>query len=204
MPYYTGDYYRGDYYQGDVFGFLRKAVGTVAGVAGKILPGPLGSVAKVISQVATPGRPVPAISTNLPMIAGPTPPLALMGAGGGVSGLPDVPKTTPGAVPQPGFRGAVERFLPGGQTGYVSGAAVGQAAPGGWHWNKSFSYAKGLPAGSFLVRNRSMNPLNPRALRRTVRRQRGAVGLMRAVLAGSGYTIKRSGLPGKGRKRRRS
>lgn len=53
MPYYAvGDYYgRGDYYRGDpgVFDFLKKAVKTVAGVAGSFIPGPIGTVARLVS-----------------------------------------------------------------------------------------------------------------------------------------------------------
>lgn len=49
---YYGDYYRGDYYRGDpgIFGFLGKAatglVKTGLGIAGTVMPGPFGGVAR--------------------------------------------------------------------------------------------------------------------------------------------------------------
>lgn len=51
MPYYQGDYYQGDYYQGDLFGFLKKGFSAVTGLAGSILPGPIGGLAKLASRV---------------------------------------------------------------------------------------------------------------------------------------------------------
>lgn len=191
MPYYQGDYYQGDYYQGDIFGTLK---GMVKGAVGGFFKGgPVGAISGAAKgAIVRAGKTVPPAP----------PPLMLPAIAPRMMDI-DVPKALPGAVKQPGLGGAIERFLPFGQTGYVPGSQLGMGPPAGWHWNKAFSYAKGLPAGSFLVRNRSMNPLNPRALRRTVRRQRGAVGLMRAVLSGSGYTIKRVGLPGKGKRRAR-
>ena len=63
--------------------------------------------------------------------------------------------------PKPGVRGAVERLLPGGKTGYV---------------------VEGR-------RRRRINPANPKALRRAIRRTDGFVKLARRALKGSGYTI---------------
>jgi len=42
-----------------------------------------------------------------------------------------------------------------------------------------------------IVKNRKMNPLNPRALRRANARQVAAVRLMRRTLRGTGYNITR-------------
>jgi len=60
MPYYVGgDYYgRGDYYRGDpgLFKFLGKAIGGIAKLGGALLPGPLGTVARVAGTLLA-GRP---------------------------------------------------------------------------------------------------------------------------------------------------
>lgn len=191
--YAAGDYYRGDYYSygaGGLLSFAKKAFGVVKGaVTGFAKGGPLGAVTGAVSAAAGKQKDTAqAKQAQLPV---------LYASPQGM--LPDVPRGTPGAVPQPGMRGAIERVLPGGQSGYVPGSAVGAATPGGWHWNKSYSYAKGLPAGSFLVRNRSMNPANAKSLRRAIRRQQSFVALARRVLRGTGMTIKRSGVGGKRR-----
>lgn len=46
------------------------------------------------------------------------------------------------------------------------------ATPGGYHWNKGTYWTKQgvVFAGTKLVKNRRMNPLNPRALSRAIRR----------------------------------
>lgn len=49
MAYYMGDYYRGDYYRGDPF--LGGLVKGIAKVAGSVLPGPAGMIARGISGV---------------------------------------------------------------------------------------------------------------------------------------------------------
>lgn len=64
-------------------------------------------------------------------------------------------------VPTPGLRGLGQRLIPGGQSGYQ---VVGQ-------------------------KRRRMNPANPKALRRAIRRQDGFVKLARRALKGSGYQI---------------
>lgn len=190
--YAGGDYYRGDYYRqyaaGGIFGSIGKAIGGAVG--GFLKGGPLGAVTGAAGAVLKKKGTdlVPYTGGMIPMMA---PPVSI-----------GVPKGTPGAVPKPGAGGVLQRFLPGGETGYVGGPGAAPT-PGGYHWNKSFSYAKGLPAGSFLVRNRSLNPANPRALRRGVRRQQAFIALARRVMKGTGMTIKRSGFGGARRKARR-
>jgi hypothetical protein len=191
--YYRGDYYRGDYYQaGGLFGSIVSGLGKIAGVAGSVIPGPIGGVLKAGSKILGGTATATTSTPTMPVLyAAPPAPIG-------------VPSGTPGAVPTPGIGGTIQRFLPGGKSGYESGASVGAGAPAGYHWNKSYSYAKGLPAGSFLVRNRSLNPANPRALRRSIRREHGFLTLARRVLRGSGYAIKRSGIArGRTRARRR-
>jgi hypothetical protein len=120
----------------------------------------------------------------------------------------DVPAGFPGAIPEPGFKGTVQRFLPGGQSGYT-------AAPPGYHVNKRYmaylraqSFGRDVqdPTGqrqvvNLVVRNRRMNPLNARALRHANARQVAAVRLMRSTLRGTGYRITRAGF-GKKKARR--
>lgn len=167
--------------------------GLVGAVGGFLTGGPAGAVRGTIAAT----RPRPA-GAQFPMIAPPGPLIQRPGVELYARQLPDVPRGFPGAVPQPGFRGGLERFLPGGQSGY-------QGAPPGYHINKRYlAYVRAEQFGkdvqdptrevqvkNVIVKNRRMNPLNPDALRRANSRQIGAVRLMRRVLRGSGYTIGR-------------
>lgn len=81
----------------------------------------------------------------------------------------------PPQVEKPGARGAIERFLPGGQTGMMDDPRyrAGKASRPGFHWNKSGYFLKSgqwVEAGSKEVRNRRMNPLNPSAIKGSIRR----------------------------------
>jgi len=78
------------------------------------------------------------------------------------------------------------RILPGGQP-FVT--RQGGATRAGYHLDKK--------TGTYEVRNRSMNPANPRALRRAVRREQGFVALAKRVLRGTGITIGRRSFGGK-------
>ncbi len=72
----------------------------------------------------------------------------------------------PQEVRKPGVRGAIERFLPGGETGYME-------CPSGHRPNKtSYFLADGtfVEAGSRCVKKRQRNPMNPRALSRAIGR----------------------------------
>lgn len=197
-PYQSMNVYaRGDYYQGDLFGRL---IGGVKGAVGGFLKGgPIGAIKGGVTGAL--GKPSIAAQAQLP-----PPPLALIGSG---RQGPDLPARFPGAVPEPGFRGAVQRFLPFGQTGFTG-------APPGYHVNKAylrFLRAQGMGkavqdpfsetrAKNVVVRNRKLNPLNHRALKRATARIRGVKRVMGRALAGTGFKITRSGLGGrKGRKR---
>lgn len=65
-------------------------------------------------------------------------------------------------TPVPGIRGAAQRLVPGGASGYT--------------------YAT-------VRRRKRMNVANPKALRKAIRRQAGFVKLARRALQGTGYTI---------------
>lgn len=125
---------------GGLLSFLGGAVKTLAtGAAGFLAGGPAGAAATLVPGLVA-GRP------------------------GGGSGLPsNLP-----ALPTPGVGGAIQRFLPGGKSGYVS-----QVPTKGYHLNKTSYFLKDgtfVPEGSRLVKNRRRNPLNPRALRRAIAR----------------------------------
>jgi hypothetical protein len=152
MSYYgAGDYYRGrgDYYRGDPFsiGGILKGVGKVAGgfVGGLIKGGPIGAIAGGIGAIA--GGAGSGGSGGTPILP-PPPPIPVFSAGTGIMSLRsptevEVLSSDPRAVKKPGMRGAIERILPGGGTGYI------------------------------LKKSRRMNVTNPRALRRAIRRVSG-------------------------------
>jgi len=144
VGYYQGDYYQGDYYRGDPFNPFALIGGAVK-VGKAVVKGVTSLVQK------KPAIPVP-LSIASPM----SKPLV------GTYSVP-VPKGTPGAVKRPGEMGVVERFLPGGDSGYI------------------------------LVKRKRMNVANVKALRRALRRQKGFIKLARRALSGSGMIITRSG-----------
>lgn len=232
MPYYQGDYYRGDYYQGDLFGGIWGGIkgaisgGLKGGLVGAIKGGVTGYAQ---AQTAKPPTSTPTIRPmglptppSGPMVAPsmlpvPTQPLSITALASGFTagqtgGGIDVPATTPGAVPTPGWGGAISRFLPGGMSGY-------SGAPAGYHPNKAYvKYLRAVAMGhhatdpfsaprakNAIVKNRKVNPLNPRALRRATARIHGMKRMLSRALRGSGFKISRSGLGGKrhsgGRKR---
>lgn len=175
-PYQNANY--GDYYQGDIFGSIFK--GITGAAKGFLTGGPVGAVLGGTKALISkdPGIPKP----------------------------PQVPAGTPGSVPVPGVGGYVSRFLPGGSSGYEAGSC-----PPGYHKNKALArYERALAMGKQVkppnvvnacVKHRSFNPMNSRALRRAVRREGAAIGLLRESIKGSGYSVKRSGLPKSKRRR---
>jgi hypothetical protein len=77
-------------------------------------------------------------------------------------------------IPAPGIPAAVQRFIPGGQTGMMPAVATGGiGSPAGYHVNKSDYFLMDgtfVPAGSRWVKNRQRNPLNPRAASKAISR----------------------------------
>lgn len=109
------------------------------------------------------------------------------GGGGGPSStrINIQPPQIGGVKLGPSFQ--VERYQ--GARGSVDFPASSDGAcPRGFHLNKADG-PKG-PKGSYCVRNRSMNPANPRALRRAIRREEGFV-----ALAGRFGMVRRRGAP---------
>lgn len=95
MGYYrAGGYYAaGGYYRaGGIFGFLKGAVKTVAGVVGKAGIPVVSGVANIVAGTPSPITPNYGFAAN----------------------LPQVPQR-----PEPGIAGAVHRMVPGGATGYL-------------------------------------------------------------------------------------
>lgn len=167
-------------YRGDpgLFGFVGKAIGSIANIAGSVIPGPLGGVAKAVGSVLAPrpttNRPSILVSQPIPgsvMTAGAIPPLTAMpGSGvsiGGPKGIQIGTFAAPGtSLPSPVSSGP----LVGTQ-----GAAPCTAK--GYHHNKTGYFTKKygyIEKGTICVKNRRRNPLNPRALSRAMARLESA------------------------------
>lgn len=152
---------RGD--PGIFSGLLSAFKGGFKGLAG----GPVGIAAGVVSGFKQGFGKAPVVS-GVTGAAGLLPPLP---APISMATLQQVPQVV---VPKPGIRGAIERFLPGGETGLiVDPALTGGVGPKGFHLNKSSYFLKDgtfIAKNSLWVKNRRRNPLNPRALRNAIGR----------------------------------
>lgn len=154
-------YLTGDYYKGDYYRH-RGDPGLFSFLGGLVK----GAV-RIAGGIAT-GGPLGGIKAGLGMIQ--------QGPGGG---LP-APRG-PGGLTLPGGIGVhPTAVLPGGKP-FIT--RTGGATRPGFHLDKK--------TGSYEVRNRSMNPTNPRALRRAVRREHAFVAVARRVLKGTGISIGR-------------
>jgi hypothetical protein len=156
MGYYQGDYYQGDYYQGDPFigGLIAGGVSWLAKKIGKKAAAPLFQGTKALARRGA-SAPPGVMSAFLPTAAA--------GAAGVMAA-----RSPQFQIPVPGggvFRPS--RILPGGVPAYTPGEC-----PKGFHMNKSRG-SDGAPPGTKCVRNRRMNPANPQALRRSLRRVSG-------------------------------
>lgn len=81
----------------------------------------------------------------------------------------------PQQIPEPGFVPFIERLVPGGATGMMQDPSyqAGKASSPGYHWNKTGYFLKDgtwVEKGTKQVKNRRRNPLNPRALDRSMSR----------------------------------
>lgn len=174
MPYYGT--YRGDY--------------RTYGYGGRGDPGFLSNLWKGIKKVAAPvvggliGGPIGAV---------------VGGLGGGIGTPPILPMGTSQPMPRQQLRVgpivSTDYFPPapvgpskplpparlGGRGGVVS---MNGCAPSGYHLAKDGS--------GRMVRNRRMNPANPKALRRAIRRTDGFVKLAKRALKGTGYAVRRA------------
>lgn len=172
MPYMQsrGDYLGGGYQRGDP-GFFGDLWSGAKALGGALLRrSPVGAVIETV--MGPPAMPMP----GLPDPSGI----------GGPAGFQE-------AIPKPGVRGAVERALPYGESGYVCPTNGANGAPRGKHLNKSGYWTKDgfVAPGTKWVTNRTMNVGNARALRRSIRREQGFVKLAQRSLKGTGYKIAR-------------
>lgn len=156
MSYYQGDFYgRGGYYRGDP-GFFSFIGGLAKGAVGMI-PG-VG----------------PALASGLGALTKPKMASAIVKAGEGtlatraMKGVTSIVKGHP-VLSAAGAAGALGLGLGAGAEALMGGAKRGRR---GFHMNK---HGK-------MVRNRYMNPCNPRALRRAIRRAHGFERLAKHVL----------------------
>ena len=165
MPYMQsrGDYLGGGYQRGDpgLFGFLGSALKKVGGF---VLGG---GVAGALGRRVLGGGSSGPVIVNGQM----APQLPPPGSIGGPAGFQEAQKV-------PGILGVGQRMIPGGESGYV-------CPPGtrGYHLAKDGS--------GRMVKNRTMNVANPKALRRAIRREQGFVKLAQRSLKGTGYKIAR-------------
>lgn len=171
--------------QGGIFSAIGGALKKVAGAGLAIATG--GGIAGAARAIGIGGASAAVVRT-LPAI-GPT----LVGGGGGGQ----LPVPVPRGVPVPGARGAIQRALPFGETGYGGGC------PSGFHPNKSGYMTRDgyVEKGTRCVRNRKRNPLNPRALDRSMGRLRSAGKAIRAL--GFRAPSVKDVATGKARKRKR-
>lgn len=121
---YTGDYYGramvGDYYSGDpgIGGFLKGAFGVAKRLAGKA---PFVGTALTVGGLAKRAliRPSPALART---VAGTALAVPILRAAT-MNGAPA------GQVPRGGFKGRLQRFLPGGATGFVKRRTMNHLNP---------------------------------------------------------------------------
>lgn len=91
--------------------------------------------------------------------------------------LPGLGNVAPAGVPRPGIVAAAQRAIPFGATG------LGEGCPQGYHPNKSGYMTRSgwVEKGTRCVRNRRRNPLNPRALDRSISRIESAGKAVKAL-----------------------
>ena len=160
---------QGGGYMGDP-GFFGTLWGGIKGaVGGLVTGGPLGMVGGAIGGALGERGSVLTATPRLPA------PMTLPGQISAPTFFPTPPQQN-GRIKSPGVVGAGQRAWPGGETGYEEGAEAyraGKASSMGYHWNKSGYFLKSgqwIAKGTKEVRNRRRNPLNPRALDRSISR----------------------------------
>lgn len=156
--------------------FAKKALRTVA----PLIPGPIGAIAGIATQMPQRGRGMPSMT------------------GGGFPQLPRIPTTTQAGIGLPSIipkLPGMVRSLPG--VGAVGGAVARGAqaiarSPAARKWSKRAIQAVGGytigsavfdAAGNFLGHRarRTMNPLNPKAARRAIRRVKAVRKLCHSI-----------------------
>lgn len=173
-----GDYGRAARMRGDpgFFSFIGKAVGTVAKAAGGLVGGPIGSVLKGAGNILAPSKVNQA--SAIQSAAAPRPPTGTSLIGMQVGG----PR---------GLTVGVQKTQTTAYTGSASVTPTSDGCPKGYHLNKTGYYtASGyIPPHSKCVRNRRMNVVNPKALRKSIRRGKGSIKILRKTAGAMGYSV---------------
>jgi hypothetical protein len=137
-------YYRGDYYRGD---YYRRgdpfSIGGLFSGIGKVVSGAVGGMLTGGPIGAIAGGAAGLKSAIGTSIIPPAPSVSFPGGGGQLVQPMSMLSGGGQITPVPGLGGVISRILPGGQTGY------------------------------YIKRKRRMNVVNPRALRRAIRRVSG-------------------------------
>lgn len=166
-------------------GIVGAAKGFITGgIGGAVSGGVRGLRGTGPGIMATPPGIMPTISPITSRF-GPCPPGQRRTSGGNCVTDRSVP-----VVPTPGVRGAVQRALPGGATGYE---VMMPGSVSGYHLNKTDYFLRDgtfVPAGTKLVKNRRRNPLNPRAASRAISRLESA---KKAASRMNAITIRKTG-----------
>lgn len=176
----------------DVLGSIGKAiVGTVGGaVKGLVTGGPLGAVTGGLGGLATSTGIIktPAISRAVPItpvLRGATQaPIRQTGQAMPGTGVQvQLPSVGAGGINLGGFQAGSFGPMTGGGTPMVAAPNGQLCQVKGYHLNKSgyFTRQGYVPAGTACVKNRRMNPLNPRAASRAMRRLDGFSRAARCV-----------------------
>jgi len=170
---------------GDIFGGIKSIVKTGLGVA-TALPG-VGGFAGLARRTLFPGDArvmIPGAST-LPSLPGGIYMPRFPTAGPGQIPIGIMPNGA--QIPSPGIRGFLERGFAGGETGYEqdpSAMRAGIPAVTGYHWNKTGYFLKDgtwVGPGTRMVKNRRMNPCNPRAVSRSIARVKSAKRFAKSI-----------------------
>lgn len=134
-----------------LFSFLGKAVRGVAGVVSKLGIPLVSGAAGIVGGLLGGGARGPGITPTF--APGGLPPMMTLQA--------------PAGAPMAGGLAARQRFFPGGATGMGTGCGNGTRPNKSGYWLKSGQYVE---PGTVCVTRRRMNPLNPRALSKAMRR----------------------------------
>lgn len=192
MSYYMGDYYQGDYYRGDYYRgdpFFGAIAGLAAGPLMRLGKAVLPKAARAIfgSKVLTKGSQIITRPLGRALKGG-------LAVGGAVA---TVKTLRGGAGPLGGMPGPMQFESGGGgrsQMGMTNGGC-----PPGFHPCKSPDGCKMGPC----VRNRRMNPANPKALRRGLRRVSGFAKLAQRTKRDIGRAATAAGVRRSAVKRKR-
>jgi hypothetical protein len=170
------------HFRGDpgILGSIGKFIGGVAGIAGKLIPGPIGMVAGGVSSLLTgAGKPLnPSVNVA-----------SIYGARGFTAPqdpqFPQLPYPLTAPI-MPLGRGNTTQGGTAGGTDWNSSARETSGTPcgRGYHYNKSGYYSQRygwVAKGSVCVKNRKRNPLNPRAASRAMARLSSAKKAVKAL-----------------------